>query len=98
MSRKEFTQGIVNELKQKIYEFKNKKQSEKAERKNELDFEINQDLVNKFKRNHNASSEDNKEDLNEIIKKEKFNLENQYSSNKQNFNLNEGTNFYLRMR
>ena len=92
MSRKEFTQGIVNELKQKIYEFKNKKQSEKAERKNELDFEINQDLVNKFKRNHNASSEENKEGLGEIIKKEKFNLENQYSSNKQNFNLNEGTN------
>ena len=55
MSRK-FTQGIVNELKQKIYEFKNKKQSEKAERKNELDFEINQDLVNKFKRNHKSSS------------------------------------------
>ena len=88
MSRKEFTQGIVNELKQKINEFKNKKQSEKAERKNELDFEINQDLVNKFKRNHNVSSD--KEDLNVIIKKEKFNLENQYSSNKQN--LNEGTN------
>ena len=63
MSRKEFTQGIVNELKQKINEFKNKKQSEKAERKNELDFEINQDLVNKFKRNHNVSSD--KEDLNE---------------------------------
>ena len=56
MSRKEFPQGIVNELKQKIYEFKNKKQSEKAERKNELGFEINQDLVNKFKRNHKSSS------------------------------------------
>ena len=63
MSRKEFTQGIVNELKQKIYEFKNKKQSEKAERKNELDFEINQDLVNKFKRNHKSSSLWNKKQM-----------------------------------
>ena len=37
MSRQEFTQGMVNELKQKISEFKNIKQNERAERKNELD-------------------------------------------------------------
>lgn len=74
MSRQEFTQGIVNELKQKISEFKNIRQNERAERKNELDFEINKDLVNQFKRNHESSSDEHKEDINDIIKKEKFNL------------------------
>lgn len=53
--KKEFTQNIVSNLKQKISEFKNKKEHERAERKNELDFEINKDLVNQFKKNHTES-------------------------------------------
>ena len=53
--RKEFTQNLVSNLKSKISEFKNKKNKDRAERKNELDFEINKDLVNKFKKNHQSS-------------------------------------------
>ena len=53
--RKEFTQSLVSNLKSKISEFKNKKNKDRAERKNELDFEINKDLVNKFKKNHQSS-------------------------------------------
>ena len=51
-SKKEFTQNIVNDLKEKISEFKNRKNKEKNERKNELDFEINKDLIDKFRKNH----------------------------------------------
>ena len=57
--RKEFTQNLVSNLKSKISEFKNKKNKDRAERKNELDFEINKDLVNKFKKNHQSSLHDN---------------------------------------
>ena len=47
MDRREFTQSIVNNLKQKITEFRGRKKKEQMERRNELDFEINKDLVNK---------------------------------------------------
>ena len=57
--RKEFTQNLVSNLKSKISEFKNKKNKDRAERKNELDFEINKELVNKFKKNHQSSLHDN---------------------------------------
>ena len=57
--RKEFTQTLVSNLKSKITEFKDKKNKDRAERKNELDFEINKDLVNKFKKNHQSSLHDN---------------------------------------
>ena len=57
--RKEFTQTLVSNLKSKISEFKDKKNKDRAERKNELDFEINKDLVNKFKKNHQSSLHDN---------------------------------------
>ena len=53
--KREFTQNLVSNLKSKISEFKDKKNKDRAERKNELDFEINKDLVNKFKKNHQAN-------------------------------------------
>ena len=57
--KREFTQNLVSNLKSKISEFKNKKNKDRAERKNELDFEINKDLVNKFKKNHQSNLYDN---------------------------------------
>ena len=71
MDRREFTQSIVSNLKEKISEFKNRKKQENLERKNELDFEINQDLINKFKKHRSGNSNI---DLNEKINEEKKNL------------------------
>ena len=71
MDRREFTQSIVSNLKEKISEFKNRKKQEKLERKNELDFEINQDLINKFKKHRSGNSNI---DINQKINEEKRNL------------------------
>ena len=71
MDRREFTQSIVSNLKEKISEFKNRKKQEQSERKNELDFEINKDLINKFKKHRSGNSNI---DLNEKINEEKKNL------------------------
>ena len=71
MDRREFTQSIVSNLKEKISEFKNRKKQEKLERKNELDFEINQDLINQFKKHRSGNSNI---DINEKINEEKRNL------------------------
>ncbi len=71
MDRREFTQSIVSNLKEKISEFKNRKKQENLERKNELDFEINQDLINKFKKHRSGNSNI---DINEKINEEKRNL------------------------
>ena len=71
MDRREFTQSIVSNLKEKISEFKNRKIQEKLERKNELDFEINQDLINKFKKHRSGNSNI---DINQKINEEKKNL------------------------
>ena len=52
MDRREFTQSIVNNLKQKITEFRGRKKKEQMERRNELDFEINiNQRLNEEKRN-----------------------------------------------
>ena len=67
-AKKEFTQNIVNNLKEKISEFKNRK---KPERKDELDFEINKELIDKFRKNHSGNSNI---DINERINEEKKNL------------------------
>ncbi len=71
MDRREFTQSIVSNLKEKISEFKNRKKQEQSERKNELDFEINKDLINKFKKHRSGNSNI---DINEKINEEKRNL------------------------
>ena len=71
MDRREFTQSIVSNLKEKISEFKNRKKQEQSERKNELDFEINKDLINKFKKHRSGNSNI---DINEKINEEKKNL------------------------
>ena len=71
MDRREFTQSIVNNLKQKITEFRGRKKKEQMERRNELDFEINKDLVNKFKKKHSATTEIN---INQRLNEEKRNL------------------------
>ena len=72
-SKKEFTQNIVNDLKEKISEFKNRKNKEKNERKNELDFEINKDLIDKFRKNHSNGENIN---INEKISEEKKEFRN----------------------
>jgi len=71
MDRREFTQNIVNNLKQKITEFRGRKKQEQMERRNELDFEINKDLVNKFKKRHSGNTEIN---INQRLNEEKRNL------------------------
>ena len=71
MDRREFTHSIVSNLKEKISEFKNRKKQEQSERKNELDFEINKDLINKFKKHRSGNSNI---DINEKINEEKKNL------------------------
>ena len=70
-AKKEFTESIVNNLKEKITEFKNRKKQEKSERKDELDFEINKELIDKFRKNHSGNSNI---DINERINEEKKNL------------------------
>ena len=82
MNKKEFTKNIVNNLKEKISEFKSKKEHERAERKNELDFEINKDLVNQFKKNHTASL-NGPSNINELIKNEKKNLQQEQQQSPQ---------------
>lgn len=49
--KKEWTKGLISDLKGKISEFKNIKEKEKYSRKDELNFEINHDLINQFKKN-----------------------------------------------
>ena len=71
MDRREFTQSIVNNLKQKITEFRGRKKQEQMERRNELDFEINKELVNKFKKKHSSNTEIN---INQRLNEEKRNL------------------------
>ena len=84
-AKKEFTQSIVNNLKEKISEFKNRKKQEKSERKDELDFEINKELIDKFRKNHSGNSNI---DINERINEEKKNLGilNNPNPNKDNNN------------
>lgn len=48
--KKEYTNGIVNELKSKIQNFKNKKSNEKDNRSNELDIEVSKDMLSKFRK------------------------------------------------
>ncbi len=48
--KKEYTNGIVNELKSKIQNFKNKKFNEKDNRSNELDIEVSKDMLSKFRK------------------------------------------------
>lgn len=60
-NKREFTKKLVSNLKDKISEFKNRKAHEKIERKDELDFEINKDLVNQFKKNKNTNLHSNEE-------------------------------------
>lgn len=48
--KKEWTKGIITDLKGKIDEFKNIKKQEKHFRKDELNFDINHDLINQFKK------------------------------------------------
>jgi hypothetical protein len=48
--KKEYTNGIVNELKSKIQTFKNKKSNEKDNRSNELDIEVSKDMLSKFRK------------------------------------------------
>jgi hypothetical protein len=50
LHKKEFTNGIVNELKSKIQNFKNKKSNEKDNRTNELDIEVSKDMLSKFRK------------------------------------------------
>lgn len=83
MNKKEFTKNIVNNLKEKISEFKSKKEHERAERKNELDFEINKDLVNQFKKNHGASLNGPSTNINDLIKNEKQNLQQEQQQSPQ---------------
>ena len=71
MDRREFSQNIVNNLKQKFTEFRGRKKKELMERRNELEFEINKDLGNKFKKKHSVTNEIN---INQRLNEEKRNL------------------------
>lgn len=52
LRKKQFTQSIVSDIKSKIKEFKTKKELARSERNDALDFVINKDLVNKFRKVH----------------------------------------------
>ena len=50
--KKQFTQEIISDIKSKIKEFKSQKEHARSERNNELDFVINKDLINKFRKDN----------------------------------------------
>jgi hypothetical protein len=82
-NKKEITNGIVSDIKNKIQSFKKKKNSEKMiPRENELDIEVNIDLLNKFKKPKGGiiqMNDESKEEKSTFKKKEIF--ENNTPSN-----------------
>ncbi|MCQ2815872.1 MAG: hypothetical protein MJ252_01275 [archaeon] len=86
LTKQQLTQNIVSNLKQKINEFKSKKQQEKAERKDILNFEINKDLVNQFRKNKGEpiNVEVNKPTTpnNNILMNDEFTLQKKPKENK----------------
>lgn len=83
--KREVTNGIVNDIKDKIKDFKNKKNSEKLLAKDsELNLEVNMDMLNKFKKTKTIASP---VELSPVAKKETTENENPNIGNKYKSNL-----------
>lgn len=101
-ANQQYTNNLVSNLRAKINEFKSKKEQEKAERVDVLNFEINKDFVNQFKKNKQTdnSGEPNKILLNtkNLTNMNEFTLQNpkdkkSVSQNIINSQDNNNTNF-----